>query len=113
VPTLPLAPRLAARTAVVLLAAWALTGCVSAGHKFEAGNVPMLRVGETTQAEVREFFGPPWRTGLEDGQRTWTYGYYRYSLFAHPTAHDLVVRFDDAGRVDSYTYSSTLAEPGS
>lgn len=105
--------RHAARAALVLLAAWALHGCVSAGHDFEARNVPMLRVGETSQAEVRELFGPPWRSGLEDGQRTWTYGYYRYSVFGEPTAHDLVVRFDDAGRVDSYTYSSTLAEPGS
>ena len=108
-----LAQRLAARAAALLLASSALHGCVSAGHNFAARNVPMLQVGETTQAGVRELFGPPWRSGLEDGQRTWTYGYYRYSVFGDPIAHDLVVRFDETGRVDSYTYSSTLAEPGS
>jgi outer membrane protein assembly factor BamE (lipoprotein component of BamABCDE complex) len=86
-------------------------GCVSVGHDFTAANVPMLRVGETTRAEVRELFGPPWRTGLEDGQPTWTYGYYRYSLFGDPVAHDLVIRFGDDGRVVSYTFSSTLQAP--
>jgi hypothetical protein len=52
-------------------------------------------------------FGSPWRVGIEDGQRTWTYGNYSYVLFSEKKAKDLVVRFDDRDVVASYTFSTT------
>ena len=82
-------------------------GCVSSGRDFPAGPIPDLKTGRTTQAQVREAFGEPWRTGLEDGQRTWTYGRYRYSLFGAPLARDLKLKFDSSGVLTTYTYSST------
>jgi hypothetical protein len=81
--------------------------CVSVGRNFSAEPIADLAVGKTTQAEVRETFGPPWRTGFEDGQRTWTYGHYRYSLFGPAYARDLVLKFDGGGVLRSYTYAST------
>jgi hypothetical protein len=60
-----------------------------------------------TREQVRTWFGPPWRTGMEDGYRTWTYGRYRYSLFSPVRARDLVVKFDESGVVRSYTFNST------
>lgn len=92
------------------LAAAALVACVGAGRDFPAGPVSGLEVGSTTRAEVRERFGEPWRTGFEDGQRTWTYGEYRYSLFGDPLARDLVVKFDERGVVSSYTYNTTESD---
>ena len=32
---------------------------------------------------------------LEDGQKTWTYGFYRYTLFGTKEMRDLVIRYDD------------------
>lgn len=52
-------------------------------------------------------FGEPWRTGIEDGKRTWTYAHYRYSLFGPEQTRDLLVRFDDEGNVVSYSYNTT------
>lgn len=92
---------------LVALASAALVACVSVGRDFPAEPVTGLEAGRTTRAEVRERFGEPWRTGWEDGQRTWTYGEYRYSLFGDPLARDLVVKFDDRGVVSSYTYNTT------
>ena len=66
-----------------------------------------IRIGETTQSEIRSMFGEPWRTGLDDGQRTWTYGRYRYGLFSEPSTTDLVIRFDSGGVVVSYSFSTT------
>ena len=83
------------------------SGCVSSGNEFPAEPIPKLEVGRTTQAEVRKAFGEPWRTGLEDGQRTWTYGQYRYSLSGAPKARDLKLKFDGRGVLTTYTYSST------
>lgn len=92
-----------AAVALLLLAA----GCVSSGRDFPAAPIPALKPGATTQAQVREAFGEPWRTGLEDGQRTWTYGQYRYSLFGAAKARDLKLKFDANGVLTTYTYSST------
>ncbi len=51
--------------------------------------------------------GPPWRVGVEDGRRTWTYGRDRYRRFGRARTEDLVLRFDDGGKVVSYTFNTT------
>ena len=93
-----------------LLAAGAaslLAGCLTVGRDFPAQRVTQLHIGTTTREEVRTAFGQPWRTGLEDGQPTWTYGHYRYTLLGNTRTRDLVIRFDPRGVVQSYTFSST------
>lgn len=84
-----------------------LAACISVGRDFPTGPIPSLEPGRTTQEDVRRAFGPPWRVGLEDGQPTWTYGRYRYSLFGASSARDLVCKFDGRGVLTSYDYSST------
>jgi len=84
-----------------------LSGCATIGRDFAATEVPKIQIGKTTQTEIMSTFGSPWRTGIEDGKQTWTYGKYHYSVFSEPSAQDLVVRFDDKGIVSSYTYNTT------
>lgn len=108
------ARRAGAGRAVALAAALGtvvpLGGCLSVGHEFPVDPVRRIEMGETTREDVREWFGEPWRTGVDDGRPTWTYGHYRYSLFSDARTRDLVVRFDDRGRVASYTFNSTYPE---
>ena len=95
-------------TIVMLLAALSLpfTGCTSmTGRPFPVQKVRQIEINKTTKAEVRQMFGEPWRTGIEDGKRTWTYGEYSTSF-----ARDLVIRFDDQDVVRSYSFSSSLPE---
>lgn len=95
-------------TALFVIALTALPcGCATVGKEFAVKMVPEIRIGETTRAEVREMFGPPWRTGLEDGMPTWTFARYRYSLFGDEETEDLVVRFDTNWVVTSYTFNTT------
>lgn len=101
--------RLAAGLASAI-AAGLLVACVTVGREFPSKQVAKLRIGTTTQSQVREMFGTPWRTGVEDGQRTWTYGHYRYTLLGNTQTRDLVVRFDAHDVVASYTYNSTDPE---
>ena len=82
-------------------------GCATAGHDFNVLQVPNVQIGKTTQSEIRAMFGSPWRVGIEDGRRTWTYGKYRYRLFSETSTQDLVVRFDDKWIVASYTFNTT------
>jgi hypothetical protein len=83
------------------------TACISAGRDFPAEPVSRLEVGKTTQDEARSFFGSPWRTGMKDGDLTWTYGEYRYWVIGASKARDLVLRFDEQGVLAAYTYDST------
>ncbi|GAB4273702.1 MAG: hypothetical protein Kow0065_22380 [Methylomicrobium sp.] len=84
-----------------------LYGCATVGQDFAASRVVDLKIGETTQRQVREMFGPPWRMGREDGRNTWTYGKYRYYLFGPAETEDLVIRFDNNGVVRSYTFNTS------
>jgi hypothetical protein len=82
-------------------------GCATVGQEFPVTSISDIEIGKTTQNEIRTMFGSPWRVGIEDGQRTWTYGNYSYSLFGAQNARDLVIRFDDKDVVVSYTFSTT------
>jgi hypothetical protein len=81
-------------------------GCVSVGKKFPVEQVPNIEIGVHSKADIQKLFGPPWRTGLEDGQTTWTYGDYKRSVTGEEHNRDLVVRFNDDGIVSSYSFSS-------
>jgi hypothetical protein len=89
------------------MAASQLTGCFSVGQEFAGSRVPEIKIGKTTKQEITELFGTPWRTGMEDGRTTWTYGIYKYSLFGADDTQDLLIRFDPQGIARSYTFSST------
>jgi hypothetical protein len=81
--------------------------CANVGRTFPVSRVPEIQIGKTTQDEIREMFGSPWRIGIEDGRRTWTYGKYRYRVFGEPSTEDLVIRFDEHNVVVSYTFNTT------
>ena len=98
------------RSGVAVLAAVVLASCATIGHTFPTGPVSQIRMNQTSQEEVRRMFGEPWRTGVEDGLRTWTYGSYHYSLFGRAKTRDLVLRFNDQAVVVSYTFNSTEPE---
>jgi outer membrane protein assembly factor BamE (lipoprotein component of BamABCDE complex) len=89
------------------LASTQLTGCFTVGQEFAGSRVPEIKIGQTTKQEITDIFGRPWRTGMEDGRTTWTYGIYKYSVFGADDTQDLLIRFDPQGVVRSYTFSST------
>ena len=84
-----------------------INGCASVGKPFSTEPVSEIVIGKTTQKNIKSVFGDPWRVGLENGKKTWTYGFYQYSLINKTQTKDLVVRFDDQGLVSSYTFNST------
>jgi hypothetical protein len=99
------APERSTLARVVLLA-----GCVSVGKDFPVDQVPNIEIGVHSKANIEKLFGPPWRTGLEDGQLTWTYGDYKRSITGDEHNRDLVVRFNEDGVVSSYSFSSDKPE---
>ncbi len=90
-----------------LILLFVFASCASVGREFPANSVTQIRLGETTKEDINKIFGPPWRTGIEDGNQTWTYGYYKYRLFGQSTTRDLVIRFDSQDVVFSYTFNTS------
>ena len=83
-----------------------ITGCMpSVGQPFPVKQVRQIEIGSTSKTEIRQMFGDPWRTGIEDGFRTWTYGEYSVKR-----SRDLVIRFDNQNVVKSYSFSSSYPE---
>lgn len=82
-------------------------GCATVGFDFQDNYVSEIILEKTTQSDIRRMFGSPWRVGMEDGKETWTYGKYTYRLIGESSTKDLVIRFNDKGIVDSYTYNTT------
>ena len=83
-----------------------VTGCMpSVGRSFPVKQVRQIEIGTTSKIEIRQMFGDPWRTGIEDGFRTWTYGEYSVKK-----TRDLIIRFDDQNVVKSYSFSSSYPE---
>lgn len=87
-----------------------LAGCATVGRQFPVAPIAQIKIGQTSKEDLRNTFGEPWRTGVEDGQQTWTYGHYRYSAFGTEQTRDLVIRFNAQDRVASYTFNSTYPE---
>ena len=98
-------------TLVVVCCIVLAASCATVGKRFPTEQVPRIEIGSTTREDVRVMFGDPWRTGLDSGQETWTYGFYKYRLFGDTATTDLVIRFRNTGVVDSYTYNTTEAPP--
>ena len=97
------------QTLFLFLCLLILAGCVSAGKDFNVRMVPQSQLHQTTRAQIEQMFGPPWRTGVEDGKQTWSYGSYKYGM-SDTLSRDLVVRFDGKGTVSSYTFNSNYPE---
>ena len=92
---------------IIVVLILAIAGCFTVGNDFPVDQVSAIKIGKSTQEDIRSMFGSPWRVGMEDGQRTWTYGKYRYSAFSETKTQDLVIRFDDQGKVVTFTFNTT------
>ncbi len=99
--------RCLAATCLVIAVTASSLGCLTVGRSFPTAPVTEITVGETAKVDVRARFGEPWRTGVEDGQETWTYGHYRYRALGATETTDLVLRFDRTGTVASYSFNTT------
>jgi len=86
-----------------------LSACATVGNEFPADSASKLVIGKTTRAQVEKQLGQPYRTGLDSGDPTSSYIYYRVGLFINPVTEDLTVRFDGHGVVKSYTYNANTS----
>ena len=85
-------------------------GCLTVGAEFQDADIPAIERGETTKEQIEDWFGPPYQRGLEDGQETWTYLYLKRPLSGKTLSRELHIRFDEQGKVESYSYTTNAGE---
>ena len=96
------------RAGLILAAVlFSISACATVGQDFPDTQLSSIQMGITKISDIRQRFGQPWRVGVENSLRTWTYGQYKYSLFSAAKTKDLVVRFNPNGTVASYAFNTT------
>ena len=87
----------------------ALQGCLTVGDEFTS-EVTWIEKDKTSRQEVEGRIGQPFRVGYDTGLLTYTYAFYRYSVFRPTRTKDLTVRFNKNGTVNSYSFASSFDE---
>lgn len=91
----------------VLLTSAVFTGCMTVGQPLPDKPQTEIVINKTTKSQIQDTFGNPWRTGVDNGNTTWSYLYFDYKLFGEPAMQDLQIIFNTDGTVKSYSFNST------
>ena len=92
-----------------ILSAVLLTSCMTTGKSFPSDIAWIVR-DATTEEDVELMLGSPSAVGSSDGAKTWTYGYYKYSLFGSASYKELKVYWKPNRKVDHFTFTSSFPE---
>ena len=87
-----------------------LSGCMTVGANFPSEDFSWIAKNQTSRDEVYRRLGEPFRVGVDAGQVTWTYGYYRYRLFGTTHTKDLVLYFNRDKTVSTFTFNTGFPE---
>jgi len=85
-------------------------GCGSVGKNFSSDKVQNIQNNVTTQSEVLDWFGVPFKEGTENTHTMWTYQFDKYNVFTKAKSKDLVILFDGNNIVKAYRFTSSIDE---
>jgi hypothetical protein len=83
-----------------------LAACGTVGKNFNDEMVTEIKPHATTKTEILDWFGVPFKEGVENGNTMWTYQYDQYNALGEPKSKDLVILFDSKDVVKAYRYTS-------
>ncbi len=94
--------------AFCLLGMMGVFGCATIGNNFPHDFTSRIEIGKTTRLEIEKALGSPFRTGLDSGDPTASYLYYRLGLFISPITKDLTVTYSSEGIVKRCVFNSNV-----
>jgi hypothetical protein len=83
-----------------------LVGCGTVGKDFNSSNVEKIQNNVTTQLEIIDWFGVPYKEGTENKHTMWTYQVDTWQAVGEGLSKGLVILFDDKNIVKAYRYES-------
>ena len=97
---------------IVMTSILAIGGCGgTVGEKFNTSKVENIINGTTTQKEIKNMFGKPFKTGIQNRKSVWVYEDNRYNLLRNETSKDLIIVFGPRGVVQSHQFMSNEPSP--
>ena len=89
-----------------------VTSCGTAGKNFDESLYKNITVGTTTHKEIQAMFGAPFKKGVQNGYKVWTYEYNFYNSLGNDITKDMVIVFDRRGVVKSHQMMTNQPETG-
>jgi hypothetical protein len=87
---------------IVLISLLFVYGCGSTGKNFNESLYKNIIAGTTTHKEIQAMFGPPFKKGVQNGSKVWTYEYNAYNSLGKDITKDMVIVFTPNGVVKSH-----------
>jgi hypothetical protein len=82
-------------------------GCGTVGKDFDSSKVKSIKNNVTTQIEILDWFGVPYKEGKENDHTMWTYQLDTWKAVGEGESKGLVILFDDKNIVKAYRYESS------
>lgn len=82
-------------------------GCGTVGKNFDSAKVKNIQNNKTTQIEILDWFGVPYKEGKENNHTLWTYQLDTWQAIGEGQSKGLVILFDDNNIVKAYRYESS------
>jgi hypothetical protein len=86
-----------------------LGSCVTRGHNFSS-DTSWIASNSTTRKDVKNRLGEPFSVGKSTNGLSWTYGFYKHSLFGQSRNKELKFLWNNDGTVQTYNFSSSFPE---
>jgi hypothetical protein len=83
-----------------------VVGCGTVGKDFSSSNVEKIQNNVTTQLEILDWFGVPYKEGTENKHTMWTYQVDTWQAVGEGLSKGLVILFDEKNIVKAYRYES-------
>ena len=83
-----------------------VVGCGTVGKDFDSSKIKKIQNNLTTQLEVLDWFGVPYKEGTENKHTMWTYQVDTWQAIGEGVSKGLVILFDDKNIVKAYRYES-------
>ena len=85
-----------------------LTACYgTVGKNFDSSQLKSIQSNVTSQEEIFERFGAPFKKGVENDQIMWTYQFDKWNTVGPAQSKDLVILFDNKNIVKAYRYTTS------
>ena len=77
------------------------------GNNFDSSQIKNIQSNVTSQEEIFERFGAPFKKGVENDQTMWTYQFDKWNAVGPAQSKDLVILFDNKNIVKAYRYTTS------
>jgi hypothetical protein len=83
-----------------------MVSCGTVGKDFDSSKIKKIRNNVTTQLEVINWFGVPFKEGTENNYTMWIYQTDTWQVIGEGQSKGLVILFDEKNIVKAHRYES-------